>query len=215
MKTAEANGRISKREGVELLIGYPVDHLLEYAARIGIRPIIVRRERTGSHRADAISRVASGRSPGPFAVQHGPGTEKASGRIAQAFAGSVPVLALPMGYPRRLARVHPDYDASLQMQGITQSAEPLTSAAQIPAVSRSPFQRLRAGRGGAALLAFIASEEERNSSFKADRTRVGVPPRPRRSGPRSRCSRLRRACPWRSPGSRRRHRRAGRPSCPG
>ncbi len=152
MKTAEAISEILRREGVELLIGYPVNHLLEYAARIGIRPIIVRQERTGLHMADAISRVTSGRKLGVFAMQHGPGTENAYGGIAQAYGESVPILVLPMGYPRRLAWVHPNYNASLQMRGITKSAEPLTSAEEIPAVFRRAFQRLRAGRGGPVLV---------------------------------------------------------------
>lgn len=152
MKTAEAICEILKREGVELLVGYPVNHLLEYAARIGIRPIIVRQERTGLHMADAISRVTSGRKLGVFAMQHGPGTENAYGGIAQAFGESVPILVLPMGYARRLAWVHPNYNASLQMRGITKSAEPLTSAREIPAVFRRAFQRLKAGRGGPVLV---------------------------------------------------------------
>lgn len=152
MKTAEAISEILKREGVELLIGYPVNHLLEYAARVGIRPIIVRQERTGLHMADAISRVTSGRKLGVFAMQHGPGTENAYGGIAQAYGESVPILVLPMGYARRIAWVHPNYHASLQMQGITKSAEPLTSAREIPAVFRRAFQRLKAGRGGPVLV---------------------------------------------------------------
>ncbi len=152
MKTAEAISEILEREGVELLVGYPVNHLLEYAARVGIRPIIVRQERTGLHMADAISRVTSGRKLGVFAMQHGPGTENAYGGIAQAFGESVPILVLPMGYARRLAWVHPNYNASLQMQGITKSAEPLTSAREIPNVFRRAFQRLKAGRGGPVLV---------------------------------------------------------------
>jgi thiamine pyrophosphate-dependent acetolactate synthase large subunit-like protein len=48
-----------KREGIEILTGYPVNHLLEFAADINIRPVIVRQERIGLHMADAISRVTS------------------------------------------------------------------------------------------------------------------------------------------------------------
>lgn len=36
---------------MELLIGYPVNPLIEAAAAIGIRPVIVRQERTGIHMA--------------------------------------------------------------------------------------------------------------------------------------------------------------------
>jgi acetolactate synthase-1/2/3 large subunit len=152
MKTADAISEILRREGVEWIIGYPVNHVLEHAARIGIRPIIVRQERTGLHMADAISRVTSGRQIGAFCMQHGPGTENAYGAVAQAHSESVPVLVMPMGYIRRLAWVQPNYNAPLQMQGITKSAEPLTSAREIPNVFRRAFTRLRSGRGGPVLV---------------------------------------------------------------
>src|SRR5215469_2087254 len=66
MKAGDAIAEILKREGIEIVIGYPVNHILEYAASAGIRPIIVRQERTGLHMADAISRLSSGRTVGVF-----------------------------------------------------------------------------------------------------------------------------------------------------
>ena len=48
MKTVEAIVEVLKREGVEYLFAYPVNHIIEYAARADIRPIIVRQERVGS-----------------------------------------------------------------------------------------------------------------------------------------------------------------------
>ena len=152
MKTADAISAILKREGVEWLIGYPVNHVIEHAAMADIRPIMVRQERTGLHMADAISRVTSGKKLGVFAMQHGPGTENAYGGIAQAYSESVPILVLPMGYARRLAWVDRNYNASLQMRGITKSAEPITSAKEIPNVLRRAFQQLRSGRGGPVLV---------------------------------------------------------------
>jgi hypothetical protein len=77
MKAGEAIAEILRREGVELVIGYPVNHVLEFAARVDIRPIIVRQERVGLHMADAIARLTSGKKVGVFAMQHGPGTENA------------------------------------------------------------------------------------------------------------------------------------------
>jgi acetolactate synthase-1/2/3 large subunit len=152
MKTADAIAEILRREGVEWVIGYPVNHVLERGAAAGIRPIIVRQERTGLHMADAISRVTSGEKLGVFCMQHGPGTENAYGGVAQAYGESVPILVMPMGYRRRLAWVKPNYNASLQMQGITKSAEPITAAKEIPIVLRRAFTRLRSGRGGPVLV---------------------------------------------------------------
>ena len=39
MKTADAIAEILRREGVEWVIGYPVNHVLERGAAAGIRPI--------------------------------------------------------------------------------------------------------------------------------------------------------------------------------
>src|SRR5207245_1017276 len=87
-----------------ILTGYPVNHLIEFAAAADIRPIMVRQERIGLHMADAISRVTSGRKIGVFCMQHGPGTENAYGGIAQAYAASVTFLVVPGGCPRPSVR---------------------------------------------------------------------------------------------------------------
>ena len=95
MKVSDAIADILRREGVETIIGYPVNHILERGAAAGIRPILVRQERTGLHMADAMSRVTSGRKLGVFVMQHGPGTENAYGGVAQAWSESVPILVMP------------------------------------------------------------------------------------------------------------------------
>ena len=70
MKTVEAICEVLKREGVEHIFAYPVNHIIEYAARVGIRPIIVRQERIGLHMADAISRLSSGEKFGVFVISY-------------------------------------------------------------------------------------------------------------------------------------------------
>ena len=152
MKTADAISEILKREGVEWVIGYPVNHILERAAAADIRPIIVRQERTGLHMAEAISRVTSGKKLGVFAMQHGPGTENAYGGVAQAYSESVPILVMPMGYARRAAWGGRRYFASVSMANVTKSAEPVTSAKEIPTIFRRAFTQLRSGRGGPVLV---------------------------------------------------------------
>jgi thiamine pyrophosphate-dependent acetolactate synthase large subunit-like protein len=152
VKTADAISEILKREGVEWVIGYPVNHILERAAAANIRPIIVRQERTGLHMAEAISRLTSGKKLGVFAMQHGPGTENAYGGVAQAYSESVPILVMPMGYQRRMAWVGRNYNATMSMASVTKSAEPVTSAKEIPAIFRRAFTQLRSGRGGPVLV---------------------------------------------------------------
>ena len=72
MKTGPAVAEILKREGVEYLFAYPVNHLIEHCAALDIRPIIVRQERIGLHMADAMSRLTKGRKMGVFCMQSGP-----------------------------------------------------------------------------------------------------------------------------------------------
>ncbi|HEY8579181.1 MAG TPA: thiamine pyrophosphate-requiring protein, partial [Beijerinckiaceae bacterium] len=148
MHLGDAIAEILKREGTDILFGYPVNRLFEHSARKGIRPIIVRQERTGLHMADAIARTTSGKKIGVFAMQHGPGTENTYGAIAQAYSESVPVLVLPGGYDRRLSHVDPNFSAPKTMQHITKSVEQLTSAADVGNVFRRAYTRLRTGRGG-------------------------------------------------------------------
>ncbi len=152
MKTVEAIVEVLKREGVEYVIGYPVNHILEYAARADIRPIIVRQERVGLHMADAMSRLSSGENLGVFVMQHGPGSENAFGGVAQAYGESVPILVMPMGYARDIAHIDPNFNASAAMRSVAKSAEPLVSAEEVPHVMRRAFSRLRTGRGGPAVV---------------------------------------------------------------
>jgi acetolactate synthase-1/2/3 large subunit len=152
MKAGAAIAEILKREGVEIIFGYPVNHLLEEAAKVGIRPIICRQERIGLHMADAYSRLSSGEKIGVFVMQHGPGAENAFGGVAQAYGESVPILVMPMGYARRLAHVQPNFNSVLNTQHITKSAEPINAAADIPDIMRRAFTQLRHGRGGPVLV---------------------------------------------------------------
>ncbi|WP_297856745.1 thiamine pyrophosphate-requiring protein [Elioraea sp.] len=152
VKVGQAIAEILRREGIEILCGYPVNHLIEFAAAIDIRPIIVRQERIGLHMADAISRLSSGRKLGAFCMQHGPGAENAYGGVAQCFGESVPVLVLPMGYQRRLAQLEPNFNATQAMRSVTKSAEAIWLPQETPNVLRRAFTRLRNGRGGPCLV---------------------------------------------------------------
>ena len=152
MKVGAAIAEIMKREGIEILMAYPVNHLIEPAADIDIRPVIVRQERIGLHMADAISRVTSGEKLGAFCMQHGPGTENAYGGIAQAFSESIPILVVPGGYQRRMAQVGANYYASREMRGITKSAESVSGPDEVANVMRRAFASLRNGRGGPAIV---------------------------------------------------------------
>jgi len=146
MKGAAVVAQILKREGVEFVIGYPVNHVLEAAAEADIRTIIVRQERTGLHMADAVSRVTSGERIGVFAMQHGPGTENAFGGVAQAYGDSVPIVVLPGGYPRRLLNIPPNFSSFLNYQHVTKWAEQVILPESVPDAMRRAFTQVKNGR---------------------------------------------------------------------
>ena len=154
MKAAAAIAEILKREGVEFLIGYPVNTIIEASAQADIRTIIVRQERTGLHMADAVSRVTSADRIGVFVMQHGPGTENAFGGVAQAFGDSVPILVMPGGYPRRIAGIPPNFNSTLNYRNVTKSAEYVMLADTIPDVMRRAFTQVRNGRPRPVLVEF-------------------------------------------------------------
>ena len=152
MKVADAIAYILKAEGVEYLFAYPVNSLIEAAAKIGIRPIIVRQERIGLHMADAFSRMHSGRKIGVFCMQHGPGTENAFGGVAQAYGESVPIVVIPGGYARTQAHVQPNFSAFLNYRHVTKTCEEVMLAQAVPDAMRRAFAAVRSGRPRPALV---------------------------------------------------------------
>ncbi|MFZ0215543.1 MAG: thiamine pyrophosphate-requiring protein [Candidatus Dormiibacterota bacterium] len=182
MRVARAVAEILKREGVECLVGYPVNPIIEAAAEADIRTVIVRQERTGLHMADALSRVTSGRRVGVFAMQHGPGTENAFGGVAQAYSESVPLVVLPAGYPRRLTNVPPNFSALLNYQHVTKLAEQPSLPSIVPDALRRAFRQARNGRPGPSLVELpvdvLAEEIEEPIAYRpAPRLRSGPDPR--------------------------------------
>jgi len=154
MNVAQAVAHVLKKEGVEYLFAYPVNPLIETAAELDIRTVIVRQERIGLHMADAMSRLTSGRKIGVFCMQSGPGTENAYGGVAQAFGESVPIVVLPMGYRRKVAQLSPNFHAYLNFQHITKSCEYLVLPETVSEVMRRAFTQVRNGRPGPALVEF-------------------------------------------------------------
>ncbi len=152
MTVADAIAHILKKEGVDILFAYPVNALIEAAAKIDIRPILVRQERIGLHMADAVSRLSSGERIGVFCMQTGPGAENAFGGVAQAFGESAPVLALPGGFSRPLAHISPNFSSYLNFQHVTKSCETITVPDSVTEVMRRAFTQLRNGRPGPALV---------------------------------------------------------------
>src|SRR5438046_10723961 len=99
MKVTTAIAQILKKEGVEFLIGYPVNPIVEGAAEADIRTIMVRQERIGLHMCDAVAKVTSADKIGVFVMQRGPGTQDAFGRGAESSARPCPLSLSLAGCP--------------------------------------------------------------------------------------------------------------------
>ena len=152
MKGADVIASILKAEGVEYLFAYPVNPLIEAAAKVDIRPIIVRQERIGLHMADAMSRLTSGKQIGVFCMQSGPGSENAFGGVTQAYGDSSPILVLPLGHERTLSQVQPNFNSSLNYRHVTKLSEQVTVAEAVPEIMRRAFTQVRNGRPRPALV---------------------------------------------------------------
>lgn len=152
MKVVDAIAHILKAEGVEYLFAYPVNHIIEAAAKLDIRTIIVRQERIGLHMADALARLTSGQKIGVFCMQSGPGAENAFGGVAQAYGESAPIVVLPGGYARAQSTVQPNFSSYLNFQHVTKSCEQVVLPQAVPAAMRRAFTAVRNGRPRPALV---------------------------------------------------------------
>ena len=162
MNGDRAIAKILRAEGVEWLTAFPMNSLLDEAAREGIRPIICRQERAGVNIADGFSRTTNGKTFGVFVMQVGPGAENAFGGVAQAYADSIPLLVLPGGQSRERASTHPNFEAAPNYQGITKWAAEVNMAGRIPEFMHMAFSQLRHGRPGPVLVeipADVGAEE--------------------------------------------------------
>ena len=172
MKVANAVAEILKREGIEFLIGYPVNPIIEAAAEADIRTIIVRQERTGLHMCDAVAKVTSGERIGVFAMQHGPGTENAFGGVAQSCGDSVPVVVLPAGYARNINR-STQLQRRPQLPHVTKWCEQVMVADATAEALRRAFTQVKNGRPGPVLVEFpcdVLREEVPDAPLDYQRT---------------------------------------------
>ena len=167
MKTIDAIAHIMKKEGVDYLSAYPTTSLIESAADIGIRPIICRQERVGVGIADGYTRVKNGSPPGVFAMQSGPGAENAFAGVATAYSDAVPMLVLPLGYPRDRDGVFPHFSSVRSFASITKFVEQINTAEQLGETMRRAFARLKMGRPGPVMVEIPADigDEEVDASI--------------------------------------------------
>ena len=158
----EAMARVLAAEGVTCLSAFPLQELIETGAKIGIRPIICRQERTGVNIADGYTRVTNGARLGVFTMQYGPGAENAFAGVAQAYADSVPLLHLAGGAPSSRQGVAPTFEPVRAYRSVTKWAAQIRAAADVPVMMRRAVGQLRHGRRGPVLLEMIHDAMQRD-----------------------------------------------------
>ena len=151
MKVAEAVARVLKAEGIEHLICYPRQALIDACAAIGIRPVVCRQERVGAGIADGISRSTYGKRIGVFAMQGGPGVENAFAGAAQLFGDNVPVLLIPGDRVGR-SFTPPSFDPVQNLRPVTKWSAEINDPARTIELMRRAFHLLRNGKPGPVLL---------------------------------------------------------------
>jgi acetolactate synthase-1/2/3 large subunit len=152
MRGADALARILKLEGVEVLFAYPNHALIDAAAKIGIRPMIARGEKTLINMADGYARATNGQKPSVIVVQAGPGIENAFGAFAQAYSDGVPLLMIPGGGDQRRTGEPPNFDPLPVYRNVTKWAGRINMPERIPELTRRAFAQLRNGKPGPVLL---------------------------------------------------------------
>lgn len=174
MKGIDAVAKVLKFEGVEYLFCFPANTLIDASAKIGIRPIMARTERTLINMADGFSRISNGDRIGVAVVQRGPGSENAFGGVAQAFSDSVPILLLPGGLSRRSLGIPTNFEAVRNYAGVTKWVAQINMAERIPEMMRRAFSLLRMGHPGPVMLETLqdVEDEEIDDNF------VYAPPKP-------------------------------------
>ena len=169
MKGSTAVAKILKMEGIECIICFPNNPLIDAVAEEGISPIKTRTERIAVQVADGFSRASFGRRFGVCAMQNGPGIENAFSGVAHAFADSTPILVLPSGLARRRISTLPNFSAVRNYGGITKWVDSINFADRVPEMMRRAFTYLRMGRPGPVMLELpvdVANEEFDDAMFQ-------------------------------------------------
>jgi acetolactate synthase-1/2/3 large subunit len=159
-----------RREGVEVIFGYPGGQVLPiydvlYDVK-DIRHILVRHEQGAAHAADGYAR-ASGRVGVCFATS-GPGATNLVTGIATAYMDSVPIVAVTGQVPT--FAIGKDSFQEVDITGITMPITKhnylITRASDIPRTVKEAFYIARTGRPGPVLIDFPRDMQSAEIEFE-------------------------------------------------
>ena len=158
-----------RREGVEVIFGYPGGSLLPIYDTLydvkDIRHILVRHEQGAAHAADGYAR-ASGRV-GVCMATSGPGATNLVTGIATAYMDSVPIVAITGQVPT--FAIGKDSFQEVDITGITMPITKhnylVTDAADIPRMVKEAFHIAGTGRPGPVLIDFPRDMQQAEIEF--------------------------------------------------
>jgi acetolactate synthase-1/2/3 large subunit len=170
MTGAQALIECLRREGVEVIFGYPggamlpiYDELYDVA---DIRHILVRHEQGAAHAADGYARASGG--VGVCMATSGPGATNLVTGIATAYMDSVPIVAVTGQVPT--FAIGKDSFQEVDITGITLPITKhnylITKAEDIPRTVKEAFYIARSGRPGPVLIDFPRDMQQAEIEFE-------------------------------------------------
>jgi acetolactate synthase-1/2/3 large subunit len=168
MKGAQIFVECLKREGVEVIFGYPggaVLPLCDVLYDSGIRFILTRHEQGAAHAADGFSR-SSGKV-GVCLATSGPGATNLVTGIATAYMDSVPIVAITGQVATHLIGndAFQEVDTTGITRPITKHNYLIKDVSEIPRVVREAFYIAKTGRPGPVLIDFPVDIQRKEGEF--------------------------------------------------
>lgn len=158
-----------KREGVDVLFGYPggsvIDIYDELPRQSGLRHVLVRHEQAAVHAADGYAR-ASGKV-GVCLVTSGPGATNTVTGIATAYCDSIPIVVITGQVPTKL--IGNDAFQEVDIVGITRPCTKhnflVKDLKDLTGILRQAFYIARSGRPGPVLVDFPKDLMQASTEF--------------------------------------------------
>jgi len=168
MKGAQIFVECLKREGVEIIFGYPggaVLPLCDVLYDSGIRFILTRHEQGAAHAADGFAR-SSGKV-GVCLATSGPGATNLVTGIATAYMDSVPIIAITGQVATHLIGndAFQEVDTTGITRPITKHNYLIKDVSEIPKIVREAFYIAKTGRPGPVLIDFPVDIQRKEGNF--------------------------------------------------
>ncbi|MCD6156492.1 MAG: acetolactate synthase large subunit, partial [Candidatus Atribacteria bacterium] len=178
MKGAQMLIELLKREGVEVVFGYPGGAVIDIYDAIfdtpEIKHVLVRHEQGAAHAADGYARTTG--KVGVCIATSGPGATNLTTGLATAYMDSVPVVAITGQVPTKL--IGKDAFQEADVTGITMPITKhnflVTHIEELPIIVREAFHIASTGRPGPVLIDLPKDVQQQEAEFAFPET-VEIP----------------------------------------